>query len=178
MNRLKIGFILLVLMSPVVLIKECQAQKTAIGAGITYSSLKEGEVKDFIDPLGFYVEALIKEQITDHLKVSGSLGFMNQKSKLNDLKYQVNSINAGFLFRVYPFTTGLNVLAGFNIGLKASATIDSEDIPSLDKGNAQGVIGLSYEVDRFEFVTRYNKQLNREIFDNTIQFGFAYQLNQ
>jgi hypothetical protein len=178
MDRLKLALLIMVVLSPFLIFQECKGQDFSIGGGASYSIIKGGNETDFIDPIGFYIEGGITEPITDHLKVAGSAVFLNQRSKSDGNKYQVNSANATFAFKIYPLAKGVNIYTGFMIGRTLTAKTNKEDILGFEKSNASGVLGLGYEVDRLEFLVRFNKQLTNDVFDRMIQFGLLYKLTK
>jgi len=154
-----------------------KAQETyRLQIGVTSSHVKHLEA-DLPDGLGYFVGAGTSKPINEIAKIDADVIFLNQSTTVSENKFSINSVNAGFGFRIYPLKKGLFTVLGMRMGLIVSSKSEGESF-DYETANAMAFAGAGYEVNRIELFGKFNYVISDGLFQNMIQIGAAYRISK
>ncbi|MCZ8353970.1 MAG: hypothetical protein O9340_04495 [Cyclobacteriaceae bacterium] len=174
-NRLKLGILIVVLLSPIYIFNQCKAQT---GAKLSLSvGHIEGSDLDFVDLPGYQVGVFQKIKLNDYMQGIADVSFLDQYAKFdNDITLSYQSVNAGFAFRVFPFKEGIFISGGLEGGYATKLKVEGENIKMPDKGRLGNTVGLGYSLDKIDIEARYLSTTNLQPFTRYFQLSVLYTI--
>lgn len=152
--------------------------KLYFSGGTTFSSVKNYEFK-LKDQFGYYVGFGTTSNSGRYFNIVGEVQVMSQRASNDIVSFHSNSLNLSLYYKYHPFDFNLNVLFGIQMGFIMNSSIKAQDTTIRDRDvRFSGVGGLSYELNRFEIIARYNHRFDgSDIFRSPIQAGVHYYLS-
>ena len=169
---------------------QANSQTMGLKGGLNVSSIG-GDAQGVESRLAYHAGLFYNMRINDVLGFQPEVVYSSQGAQLeanNDLKVIYNYINVPLMFKYYA-NENFNIQAGPQVGIMASAKAKFEDVDEDIKDQLEPVdlgigIGLGYEINKLQFVARYNygltstaKDSGDEHYPNRIfQIGVGYVL--
>jgi hypothetical protein len=173
MNRLKMALIIGILALPIILIKECSAQKIYVGAGLSNAL---GYGNKFSDNTGWLISASHEQECTKWLSGKADLYFLNQKSKKEAEEITIHSVNIGFSGLVFIKSFYLN--PGASVGFVVNKEIDNnEEDWNFPDGRVNASIAAGYRIRNFDLKASYQHELlNKYPITGNVQLALLYRI--
>ena len=171
---------------------QANSQTIGVKAGLNVSNLG-GDSEDTESRFGYHAGVFYNLKINDVLGFQPEVVYSSQGAQSeddSDLKIVYNYVNVPLMLKYY-FTENFNIQGGPQFGFLTSAKAKYEDddadlkdfLETFDMGVG---LGLGYEINKLQFVARYNYGLTNTISDSgdekfpnrVIQVGIGYILSK
>jgi len=158
----------------------CSAQKFGlIKAGTAYSTYK-GSDANFGNSLGYYMGVGFQDKFHDMLGLNVDIYYLNQITKVSDIKTATHSINATIGVNIYPSKGDFYFLVGPEVGHSIGYKVDGEKLDVDNDIRFGYVVGAGLPIgERLQAQAKYVGAINDEGsgYDYNIQIGLGFKIS-